>query len=168
VLREECRQLRTEAAAREEQLRRLAARLARTEEAAKRALVASNPDARGGVAAQLLAAEHEVNAGRSALLALRRQLVAATKAATRHLQRADELAARLRGAQADVRQLVMRVGRLERRTGASAAAPRRNSDDDSTLAAHAVAALDASLCENLRLATAAAAGGTAAAGDDGN
>jgi hypothetical protein len=84
ALREECHQLRTEAAAREEQLRRLAARPARTEEAAKRALAASNPGAKGGVAAQLPAAEHVVDVGRSALLALRRQLVAATKAAAGH------------------------------------------------------------------------------------
>jgi hypothetical protein len=137
-----------------EQLKRLAARLARTEEAAKRALVASNPDARGGIASQLNAAEHEVDAGRSALLALRRQLVAATKAAAGHRQRADELAARLRGAQADVRQLVMRVGRLKRRTGAAAAPRRRDGDDDAALAAHAVAAFDVSLRENLRLAAA--------------
>jgi hypothetical protein len=48
----------------------------------------------------------------------------------------------------------MRVGRLKRRTGAAAAPRRRDGDDDAALAAHAVAAFDVSLRENLRLAAA--------------
>ena len=74
AIREQCRQLQERDLERDHKLKQLTAQLARTEEAAKRLLVNRCPDARRGVAQQLLRAERDLDEARSERAQLSRLL----------------------------------------------------------------------------------------------
>lgn len=98
---------------------RLTAQLARTEEAAKRAMVARDPSAKGGAAQRLLDVECELSRVQADCTELEAKYMKERKRAGDFKTKSEELKRRLDTVLRDQRQLVQRLGSAEaRRSGA--------------------------------------------------
>lgn len=98
---------------------RLTAQLARTEEAAKRAMIARDASARGGAAQRLLDVECELSRVQADCTELEAKYMRERKRAGDFKTRSEELKRRLDTVLRDQRQLVQRLGNAEaRRSGA--------------------------------------------------
>lgn len=94
-------------------LYRLVAQLARTEEAAKRAMVARDPTAKGGAAQKLLNLECELARVQADKAELEARFAKERKRAGDFKTKSEELKRRLDTVLRDQRQLVQRVGNAE-------------------------------------------------------
>ena len=94
---------------------RLTAQLARTEEAAKRAMVARDPSAKGGAAQRLLDMECELSRVQADRTELETKYLKERKRAGDFKTKSEELKRRLDSVLRDQRQLVQRVGNAEAR-----------------------------------------------------
>ncbi|KAG2431181.1 hypothetical protein HXX76_009709 [Chlamydomonas incerta] len=107
-------------------IKQLGAQLARTEEAAKRALVQTDVTAKGGAAQKLLDAERAIAKLRAENAELASKLAREKKRSSDLKAMADSYKQRLDGFLRDQRNLVQKVGKLER----TAAAARRKPEDE--------------------------------------
>ncbi|KAG2447989.1 hypothetical protein HYH02_007017 [Chlamydomonas schloesseri] len=107
-------------------IKQLGAQLARTEEAAKRALVQTDATAKGGAAQKLLDAERAIAKLRAENAELASKLAREKKRSSDLKAMADTYKHRLDGFLRDQRNLVQKVGQLER----TAAASRRKPEDE--------------------------------------
>lgn len=94
---------------------RLTAQLARTEEAAKRAMVARDPSAKGGAAQRLLDVECELSRFQADHTELETKYFKERKRAGDYKTKSEEFKRRLDTVLRDQRQLVQRVGNAEAR-----------------------------------------------------
>ncbi|KAL4419277.1 hypothetical protein ABPG77_008327 [Micractinium sp. CCAP 211/92] len=118
-MREEAAHAKQRQRAAEDKLRQLAAQLARTEEAAKRILVRTDPSARGGTAQRLLDAERELAGSRAELAELGSQLARARRQAADRKAQTAELKSRLDATLSAQRHLALQLGRLQASGSAS-------------------------------------------------
>ncbi|GIL57334.1 hypothetical protein Vafri_12599 [Volvox africanus] len=107
-------------------IKQLGAQLARTEEAAKRALVQTDASAKGGAAQKLLDAERTIAKLRAEIAELASKLAREKKRSAEFKTLADTYKQRLDKFLRDQRNLVKRVGELER---SQAVAKKRPEDD---------------------------------------
>ncbi|WIA13452.1 hypothetical protein OEZ85_007032 [Tetradesmus obliquus] len=103
-------------------IKQLAAQLARTEEAAKRALVRSDQGARGSTAQQLLDAQRQRQQLQAENSELSSKLAREKKRSSDYRAAAEEHRRRLEAALREQRSLVRKLGEAERSLGGSAAA----------------------------------------------
>ncbi|KAK9810202.1 hypothetical protein WJX72_006558 [[Myrmecia] bisecta] len=99
----------------EEKMRQLAAQLARTEEAAKRAMVRNDSSARGGAAQRLLDLERELTRLGADKAEAEGRAAREHKRAVDYKVKAEELKRRLEGVLKDQRRLVQQVGQQQSR-----------------------------------------------------
>ncbi|KAG2486785.1 hypothetical protein HYH03_014584 [Edaphochlamys debaryana] len=107
-------------------IKQLGAQLARTEEAAKRALVQTDATAKGGAAQKLLDSERAISKLRSENAELASKLAREKKKSADFKAMADSYKQRLDGFLKDQRSLVKKVGHLER----TAAAQKKRPEDE--------------------------------------
>ncbi|KAL0055976.1 hypothetical protein WJX82_006293 [Trebouxia sp. C0006] len=114
-MQEEYYKLKRAEKANEDTMRQLTAQLARTEEAAKRAMVARDPSAKGGAAQRLLDLECELSRVQADRTELEARYMKEHKRAGDFKTKSEELKRRLDTVLRDQRQLVQRVGNAEAR-----------------------------------------------------
>ncbi|DBB03911.1 TPA: hypothetical protein ACH3X1_012996 [Trebouxia sp. C0004] len=114
-MQEEYYKLKRAEKANEETMRQLTAQLARTEEAAKRAMVSRDPSAKGGAAQRLLDLECELSRVQADRTELEARYMKEHKRAGDFKTKSEELKRRLDTVLRDQRQLVQRVGNAEAR-----------------------------------------------------